>query len=156
MELGAALKRVGAQIVKQKIADPTEEQPVGSATHFLRIHPDHGDRWSELVQELILSSLGKKKFGFDVSKYFYASHGKVCYLWRVVTTGDVVAALDHWSQVALQVAASRSPEITSIPLIGRANYEFDPARGKLKGGHDIHPDQAAGLVSLAASGGIQT
>lgn len=153
MELRAALKRVGATIVKEKIPELEEEEPNGSATLFLRVDLDLGERWAELVQELLLSSIGKK-FAFDVSKYFYASQGSVRYLWRVVVTGNVKRALEHWAQVAIQVVAARNPEITSMPLIGRANYEFDPLRGKLKGAPDIHPDQAASLVSLAAGSGI--
>lgn len=145
MQLGVALKRVGATIVKEKLG-ATE------ATYYLRVDPDQGAKWVDTVTAFLVGSAGKPHTA-DISKYFYASQGSVKYLWRVVLAGDagdVSSALTLFGACAVQAAMAHAPEITSIPLVGRARYPYDPARGKIKGAHEV--DTALGLVGMAAAG----
>ncbi len=143
MEIVAALKRVGAEVVKTHRAE-------GLMTLYLRVDPDQGAKWVAMVSAFLLATT--TAFKPDVSKYFYASAGEVRYLWRIHVTGDVAAAEALIVTAALESAMAAGTELTSFPLVGRRNYPLDPARGKLKGAHDI--EQAPGLVGVAVSGGV--
>jgi hypothetical protein len=142
VQLSQALKRVGAEVVKESVGDK-------DATFYLRVDPDQGQKWVECVTAFLLGLT--KAYTVDLSKYFYASGGEVKYLWRCVIRGDVTQAQSEWAQCAMQAHMNNVPEITSFPLVGRVQYAYDPLRGKLKGVHDV--DQAAGLVSMAIGGG---
>lgn len=144
MELRTALKRVGAIIVKEKIAE-TE------ATLYLRVDPAQGEVWVAAITEFLLGVDGKT-YKVDLSKYFYVSEGAIRYLWRVVLTGAVEAALGRFGAAAMQAVMARTPEMTSFPLVGRIQYPCDPARGLLKGGHDL--ETTPGLLSAALGSGI--
>lgn len=144
MQLGEALKRVGAQVVKEKVEDKR-------ATLFVRVDIEQGAKWVDAVTNLLLSAQGKA-FTIDVSKYFYASGGQVKYLWRVVIDGDVADGLALWAACSMQAHMNHVPEITSFPLIGRIKYPFDPAKGLLKGGHEM--DQAPTILNTAIGAGV--
>jgi hypothetical protein len=136
------LKRVGATIVKEKLGD-------AEATYYLRVDPDQGAKWVDAVSAFLTGSSGKP-YSADISKYFYASQGSVRYLWRIVLSGDVNSALTLFGACAVQAAMAHAPEITSIPLVGRIRYPYDPARGKIKGAHEV--DTAMGVIGAAAAG----
>lgn len=142
MQLGDALKRVGATIAKEKIEET-------AATLYIRVDPDYGERWVEAMTQFMLVA-ASKDIQLDVSKYFYVSGGSVRYLWRVVISGAVSTALSLFGSGAMAVAMAHAPEINSFPLVGRAKYEFDPAKGKIKGGHEH--DQALGIINMAVGG----
>lgn len=144
MQLSAVLKKVGATVVKEKVADR-------EATLYLRVDPEQGAKWVDAVTTFLLGC-ETKPFKADVSKYFYAERGAVKYLWRMVVTGEVQEALQFFGAAAMESQIRHAPEITSMPLVGRKVYPFDPARGMLKGSHDI--EEAAGLVSMAVGGGV--
>lgn len=146
MKLNQALKRVGASIAQEKINDK-------SATIYLRVDPDQGEKWVETVTEFLIGAEGKA-FTADVSKYFFAQHGGVKYLWRIVIEGAVDAALGLLGAAAMQVSVAHAPEIKSMPLIGRVEYPFDPARGKIKGAHQGpgETDGAPMALAMAVSG----
>lgn len=144
MRLEEALGRVGAEVVKSK-ADKTQ------AVVFLRVATEQGEKWVECVHSLLLGLEGKP-FTIDVSKYFFASGGEVKYLWRVVVDGDVTAALTFWAACCMQAHMNHVPEITSMPLVGRKKYPFDPARGLIKGGHVM--ETAPGILNMAIGGGV--
>lgn len=150
MELGAALKRVGATIVKEKILDGVTGG-VGVATFYLRVDPDQGDKWVEVISALLISG-AERAFTLDVSKYFYVAQGAVKYLWRIIITGDTSAGMLLFGSCALTVSVEHAPEITSFPLVGRAKYPFDPAKGKIKGSYEA--DSAVGIINLAVAGGV--
>lgn len=144
MQLAAALKRVGAVIVKEKVAE-------AEATYYLRVDPDQGHKWVDAITGFLVGA-SNKPFKADVSKYFYASQGSVKYLWRLVISGEVTEALTLLGASALTAAMAHAPEITSIPLVGRATYEYNPAKGKIKGAHDM--DEAQGMLGMAVTGGV--
>ncbi len=144
MQLSGALKKVGAVVVKEKLAE-------GEATFYLRVDPEAGAKWVDAISEFLLGAEGKS-FRVDVSKYFYADRGEVKYLWRIVISGDTQLALQAFGAAALEARVRRAPEVTSMPLVGRVKYPFDPAKGKLKGSHEM--EEALGLVSIAV-GGVQ-
>lgn len=142
MQLGDALKRVGATIAKEKIEEAV-------ATLYIRVDLDQGERWVEAMTEFMLVA-ASKEIQLDVSKYFYVASGSVRYLWRIVITGAVNTALSLFGSCALAVAMAHTPEINSFPLVGRVKYEFNPAKGKIKGGHEH--DQALGIINMAVGG----
>jgi hypothetical protein len=141
VQLAASLKRVGAVIVKEKATD-TE------GTYYLRVDPEQGAKWVDTVSGFLLGQQGKR-FTVDISKYFYVAQGEVKYLWRIVLQGDVATGLVLLGASAITAAVAHAPEITSIPLVGRATYEFNPAKGKLKGSHEV--DTASSLVAQASA-----
>jgi hypothetical protein len=143
MQLSAALKRVGGEIRKESI---TEKQ----ATLYLRIDPEQGEKWVEAITSFLLQS-ESKPFTSDVSKYFFVSQGEIRYLWRVFVEGDVTMALQLFGSCVFEAAQRLVPQYDSFPLIGRTHYEFNPAKGKLKGAHDIEASSA--IVSQAIAGG---
>ena len=148
MKLNQALKRVGAVIAQEKIAEK-------NATVYLRVDPDQGDRWVDTVTEFLLGAHGKA-FTADVSKYFFAAAGGVKYLWRIVIEGDVAEALGLLGAAAMHVSVQHAPEITSFPLVGRIEYTLDPLRGKLKGAHQGpgESDAPPSALAMAVVGGV--
>ena len=144
MQLAEALRRVGAQVVKEKIE---EEQ----ATFFVRVSIDQGLKWVDAISNFLFSARDAS-YTLDVSKYFYPSGGEVKYLWRVVITGNVGDALASWAACCMQAHMAHVPEISSFPLVGRVKYPFDPAKGLIKGGHDL--EASPGILSMAIGGGV--
>lgn len=143
MQLKAVLKRVGGEIVKEKITD-TE------VNLYLRIDPEQGGKWVDAITEFLLSA-ENKKFTADISKYFYAAGGGVRYLWRVVLRGEANEGLELFGRAILTASIPHTQELTSYPLVGRVEYTRDIASGKLKGPHDAN--QAQQIVAMAAFGG---
>jgi hypothetical protein len=142
MQLAVVLKRIGAEVVKESIKDT-------DATLYLRVDPDQGEKWVEVVTAFLMGSQDKP-YTVDVSKYFFVSKGAIRYLWRVVLTGEVTTALMLFGSCALEIAQSRVVQFDSFPLVGRATYPFNPAKGQLKGGHDLQ--QSPGILSMAIAG----
>jgi hypothetical protein len=142
VQLKAALKRIGAEIVKESVKE-TE------GTIFLRVDPDQGAKWIDAVTSFLLGAEGKP-FTPDISKYFFANGGSIRYLWRMHLTGDVSMAMTFFGSCAIEAAHAHAPEINSFPLVGRATYTFDPAKGKIKGGHDLQ--SSSGILNMAIGG----
>lgn len=131
MKLGAALGRVGATIVKEVKADDDSR-----STLLLRVAENKGDQWVEAFTELMLQSAAKKGvWTIDVSKYFFTQGGTVRYFWRIIINGKLQEAYELFGRIALEVSMRHTKEISSFPLVGRAEYVRDPARGLLKGAH---------------------
>lgn len=130
MKLGAALGRVGVSIVKEVKAG--EER----STLLLRVAEDKGDQWVETFTELMLQTATKKgAWTVDVSKYFFTQNGTVRYFWRIIIGGKLQEAYELLGRLALEVSMRHTKEISSFPLVGRAEYVRDPARGLFKGAH---------------------
>jgi hypothetical protein len=129
MEYEPALKRIGVVVTKQKLA-------AESLTLYLRVDPQKGEHWVDTVTAFLLGAHGKP-YRVDLSKYFYADKATVKYLWRLIVTGEnAQAALVLLAQCALETSVARTKQLDSFPLVGRIEYPFDPARGKIKGAHD--------------------
>lgn len=143
MKLQVMLKRIGVEIAKESIKKE-------NATVYLRVDPDYGAQWVEVLSAFLLGAQGKT-FKVDASKYFYPEHGELKYLWRFYLSGEVDEALQFFGSCVQEVALTHARQFESFPLVGRATYEFNPAKGKLKGGH--HVDEAAGILSMAIGGG---
>jgi hypothetical protein len=142
VKLESIFKRLGVEIVK------TLQPAPGQVTLFLRVGQGSGDKWRTVLEEYIPGL--DPKAGVEVSKVFFANEGNLRYLWRfkVVTTPEKLpAVLEDFGNTAIRTFAS-TVEVTSVPLIGRATYSFDPTTGKTKG---VQPPGAAGAL-LAASG----
>lgn len=142
MELKAALRRVGATVAQDKVE-------AESATIYLRVNPDQGEAWVDAVSRFLFA-VEPKQYTADVSKYFFVAKGEVKYLWRIVLRGKVEVAIQALANSAMESAMARAPEITSMPLVGRVEYQHNPAAGKLKG---VHSYGAAEQVVGAALGG---
>lgn len=155
MELHAALARVGVRIVKA--AGTTSEGDAVVApiyTLYLRVDEQQGHKWVETITGLLHSAKSNaKKFTVDVSKYFYVQGEDVRYLWRVVLTGDTEFGQGVLASAAMQAAMAFAKEVTSIPLVGRRQYEFNPAKGKFMGGYDYETGQV--VVAQALGGAPQ-
>ncbi len=149
MELVAALKRVGGTVVKQNVQMPSAERARGAGTFYVRVDPEAGDKWVDFVTNVLVGAKNKE-YTVDISKYFYAENDQVKYLWRIVLTGNVAQGLAMAAASAIASSAQHAEEITSFPLVGRATYEFDPLRGKIKGGHDY--DVGVNILGLAMAG----
>lgn len=131
MKLGSALGRIGASIVKEVKAG--EER----STLLLRVAEDKGDQWVETFTELMLRSAVKGgAWNVDVSKYFFTQNGTIRYFWRIIINGKVQDAYELFGRIALEVSMRHTREIATFPLVGRAEYVRDPARGLFKGAHD--------------------
>lgn len=141
MKLEDALMRIGASVVKSQIA-------AEKATLFLRVSEERGALWVQALTAFLLGAQQKKTWAPDVSKYFFVSNGSIRYFWRIVITGPTEEALESFSRAALEAAMSNARELSSFPLVGRAEYTFDPARGLLKGAHEL--DKAAQYVAMHA------
>jgi hypothetical protein len=144
MRLDAALKRVGVTIRS------TEKKPDGGVVLLLRVDPSKASLWADTVNEFLLASANEEAWRTDVSKRFFPAQGVVKFFWRVVLSGDVSLAGQALGLAATR-AVQQGVEVTSMPLIGRKEYPFDPSRGKLKGAHDAATAQSA--VAVAVRGG---
>lgn len=145
MDLEPALKRIGASIVKKHIAE-TE------LTIYMRVDPKQGAKWVDLVTAFLLGAR-ERTYRVDLSKYFYVDQGNVKYLWRLRVTGEASpGALVLLAQCALETSMAYAPRIDSFPLVGRVEYPYNPAKGLIKGAHDI--DEANVIVSTAITGGV--
>lgn len=138
MRLDMALKRVGVTIVK------SEKRPDGGIVLMLRVDRKMSGLWNDTLTEFLLASAGEKIWRTDVSKFFYpvSDEGVVKFLWRVVLLGDVAAAGAALGRAGVR-AVQQGVEVTSMPLVGRKNYPFDPANGKIAGAHDSATAQKA-------------
>ncbi len=147
MRLDQVLPRIGAQIVKHEAAE-------GRVVLFIRVgrQPLQAGRWKQAVEELLLACDEQKKvtWGVDLSKAFFVQSGAVKYLWRLIFTGDVKKGAENFGSAVMR-SLSVGGEVMSMPLVGQVQYEFDPANGKMKGGHD--PARAKKAIAFGMSGG---
>jgi hypothetical protein len=142
MTFDQALKRIGVTIVKT-------ENGQNKVILLLRVNPKQADLWNDTLTEYLLASADRRvNWTTDVSKYFYPvpDQGVVKYLWRVILSGNPRAAAEAMGRAA-QRAIAAGVEVTSQPLVGRREYEFDPARGKIAGAHGV--DSAATILANA-------
>lgn len=150
MRLDQALERIDASIIRQEDAE-------GRLSFYIRasVEGKHYDRWKATLEEFLLAHLeSNQSWGQDVSRVYYATPNKaVKYVWRIVITGATKAAIDS-GVGAFARAITRSlavgSEVKSMPLHGQVKYEYDPAKGKTKGGH---PVGSAGSVIAGTSKG---
>jgi len=147
MRLDQALARIGAEIVKQ------ETTPDGGTVLLIRAPKDqvNASRWIDTVKEFLVAAEQNngQSWSSDVSKTYFSKDGTIRYLWRFVLGGAVPSAAGALGRAALR-ALSQGVEVTSAPLIGRKEYPFDPANGKLKGAHDSRV--AASAMATAIRG----
>jgi hypothetical protein len=61
-------------------------------------------------------------------------------LWRLIVTQDVVRGLAFLERCAVTAATQAVKELTEFPLVGRATYRIDVARGKTKGALGFRSD----------------
>jgi len=150
MRLDQALAKIGVQVIE---ANPQ----AGQLTIHLRVLRDHqglnASRWNKAASKLVTlaESSGRKSGSWDgeVAKVLSANAGVVTYTWRVVLTGNVKTAQRIFGEAALE-ALRTGVEVTSAPLIGQVQYEYDPAKGKLKGGHPVgSAGDSAGPANIA-------
>jgi len=137
MELEAAMAQIGAEVVK------TEEK--GTTFRVWCRIPTKGSVWSTVLRE-VLSRSGAE-WSVDVSKSYFVKDGSIRFLWRLIFSGDVGAATAAVVQCLDRSQGER--EVTSMPLVGRVEYEFDPARGKTKGAHNAKDNVAAVVIGGA-------
>jgi hypothetical protein len=147
VKLDVVLKRLGATLVS---ADTKGQQ----TTLLIRASRDRRDaaRWKVVIEEVLLASTETRNKGWsaDVSKVFFAQDGAVKYLWRIIVKGELRKGLEAFGNAAIR-SLSTGSEVTSIGLVGRKQYEFDPAAGKMKGAHD--PKAARRAISVGLSKG---
>jgi|GEM_PF-4248729 len=144
MKLDQALLKVGATIVKV-------EQGETRVVLLMRIDQAKARYWTETVTEFLLAASEKPQgWSADASKYFFAvpASGVVKFLWRVILLGDVRAAAEALGRASQRVVQG-TVEVMSQPLVGRKEYEFDPARGKFKGPQPL--DSAGSLIGQSGS-----
>lgn len=150
MRLDQALAKIGTQVLS---ADKTPD----SLTILLRVLKDsdgaNARRWHQAASKLVLlaESSGKKSgtWGAEVAKVLYATHEVVKFQWRVVLTGNTQTAQRIFGEGALEALRS-GVEVTSAPLVGQIQYEYDPAKGKLKGGQFVGSSgDSAGPANIA-------
>lgn len=162
MKLEHVLKRIGVTVVS------TEKRQNGSVQLLLRLAKttqtlNPATLWAVTINEFLLAGAEKQANGqlkvswrADVSKYFYpkADAGVVVFLWRVILMDDVPGAGEALGQAAIR-ALAQTVTVKSMPLVGRATYEHDPKRGKIKGayatGEGGGTDVAASLISSGGS-----
>lgn len=140
MQFEQIVQRLGAQIVKQDVAD-------SKVVLMLRVRTDDVTRskWAGFIEEaLVREELGKRKaWTLDISQAYYLASGSPRYLWRLVIQGKtkkaVGTALDALYGAAMQ-SLSAGVEVTSMPLVGRDNY----AGAKTRGVHNV--GDAGGLI----------
>ncbi len=147
MRLDKVLERIGAQIVK---ADKDGSKVI----LFIRVGKGELNtaRWKKSVEELLLACSEQKEptWHVDVSKAFFTQGGVVKYLWRFIFSGDARHGTEDFGRSVMR-SLSVGGEVMSMPLVGQVQYEFDPAKGKMKGGHDSK--RAAVARSVGLSGG---
>lgn len=149
MRVEQALAKIGVSI-----ADASDDD--GTMTLMLRIQgdPTTQRRWRKTLERFLLAEeKGRAQWQADVSKHFFAKAGAVRFLWRLVFTGNVKTASRVLRDCALE-SLKDGVEVTSLPLVGRVNYEFDPTKGKFKGAHDIGVGAKALAAIANAPGGI--
>lgn len=139
MTLDKLLLRAGIEVAK------TETHP-GRAVLLLRMAKQNF--WNEVLREFLLAS-AKKPWTVDISKWFYIQDSDVRFLWRVVLSGDPRQGAEALGQAAMR-AVQTSVEVVSQPLVGRRDYPFDPANGKMMGAHDARTAGAALATAIAS------
>lgn len=152
MKIDQILKKIDVTLVRVE-----KSQDGRTLTLYLRINRSERtfQRWRAVVEEVLLAAdhnvAEKLGWKIDVSQYYYVSPEKVVrYLWRVILTGNVRAGAEALGQAILRVL-SQGADVTSMPLVGRKQYAFDPAAGKMKGAHD--PRDVASIVSQGIGSG---
>lgn len=154
MQLNKILEKIGVTVVR------VEKPSSGDSLRlFLRVgrDPRQFSQWKGVVEEFILAgeeNVAKKPdvgWACDISQAYYPTKEQtVRYLWRVIITGNRRVGAESFGQAVLRVV-SQSAEVTEMPLVGRKEYAFDPANGKMKGAHNSK--SAAALISVGMSGG---
>lgn len=137
MELAAAMAQIGAEVVK------TEEK--GATLRVWCRIPTKGPAWSAVLRN-VLNRAGAE-WQIDVSKVYFLKEGSIRFLWRLIFSGDVEAAQAAVVQCLDQTQGER--EVTSMPLVGRVEYPFDPANGKTKGATHVGENAAARAIGAA-------
>lgn len=136
MRLDEALQKIGVEVVKVS-------SDSNRLTLILRVHRDRDGlnmrRWNYAATKLVKTSNKAAKarlWSADVSKVLMESGGAVVYFWRVILTGNVKTGQRVFGEAVLE-GLRQGVEIKSMPLVGQVQYERDPAKGKLKGGHSL-------------------
>lgn len=154
--LDQALAKIGATVTEYKEAE-------GRFTLMVRAPAPKDEvnaaRWRLFIEKTILFSTTVKSWKLDFSKVFFAHEGIVRFLWRIVVTGEAVdSAKRVLAEIALETLAE-GIEVTEVPLVGRVEYEHNPAKGKLKGAYGINSggssvaDQLVGSLMAVTGGG---
>jgi hypothetical protein len=145
MSVEKALSSIGATCVR------TEDRGKQRILH-VRIDPNAPELWAQVVRNFLISASGVERCRVDLSKNFFVDDDNVKFLWRIVLAGDISACEILLEESILTAVEPKAPpmkgELMSQPLVGRVEYELDPARGKIKGAHD--PRQAVGLIATAS------
>lgn len=105
-----------------------------AVTYYVRVEPEGQALWAPTIEEFLVRDDAPEDFSYDISKSLFVSNGAVRFLWRLRFFGNVQAAASDFAFAAVR-ARSKGTELASIPLIGRENYVYDPAAGKLKGAY---------------------
>lgn len=144
MRLDQALAKIGVEVVDTNKSND-------ALTLLLRVRQDirlSSERWNRAAAALVKSSAKGKQSGqwdADVSKVLLERNGSVVYLWRVVLSGSVKKGQQRFGDCVLE-ALRHGVEVKTMPLVGQVKYPYDPASGKLKGGHDLN--SATGVVAM--------
>lgn len=143
MKLVPILKRAGVTVVKAQGSGT-------SKTLLLRV--SDMKRWTSIVEALLLAR-STNTWQVDLSKWYHVQDGELRYMWRLVATGEVETALNVLGRCAIESLRSGVKELDSFPLVGRAVYPIDPARGLFKGAHDFECPQSYVSAAMATIGG---
>lgn len=147
MRLDQILLRIGAEIVK------TDNTPT-KVVLFVRSGREQRQlqQWRKMIEEYLGAATNQPKWQLDISRSYYITAAKaVKYLWRIIITGDVRSGAEAFGQAVTRSVAVGVSQVTSMPLIGNVQYPYDPANGKMKGGHDL--GRAAQARTAGLSGG---
>ncbi len=153
MKLDQALKKIGVQVIRviRVIRADSEENQLVLHMRVDR-DPEAVRRWKLVASKLVLAAekgAASGSWSAEIAKVLFAQGSTVKFIWRATLSGNVKTAQRIFGDSALQALRSGG-ELNSFPLIGNENPPFDPARGKLKGGHPL----GAGGDSMAASQAI--
>lgn len=112
-------------------------------------------RWRQWLEDVLVMAERKAAqseggWGLDVSKKIYSEKGSIKYIWRVVITGNIVAAQAVMTQSTIN-ALRVGVELDSIELVGASSNRPDPKNGKFKGVYTNSNEHNA-AVSLALGG----
>lgn len=111
------------------------------------------DRWRSVIADLLgpegVKFSRKGKWDIDISQVYFVRGGRVLYLWRAVITGRRKTGAEAFG-AALGRSLSSGAELMEVPLVGQIQYTYDPAEGKIKGGHSLN--KGAALISSTAAG----
>jgi hypothetical protein len=155
-QIQVALNRIGAEVVRVEKGDTRRVYSIR-----VKNEPVLAARWKSIVEAFLLGTAEvqtrneKGRWQADISKWFFPLQGSVRYLWRIMIMAEDAEGIERgenmFSMMALD-ALREGVEVTSMPLVGRKNYEFDPRTGKTKGAHSMK-DSALLIASMVGSGG---